>query len=421
MNQVAIALTRACWAFGLRVYVGMSPRRRSTWVETPVSYLYPVDLPASSGARIRQVLGILPELEHNLQRKTGKPLRLSFNGRPPYIELHKTKPEPLGLPRDVLERVPDGCGVVGKSFGLAETVVQGIRLSDPETAHVLFAGTTGSGKTVAMQAFLTSLSYSTPNARFYFVDLKNRGLADLADLPQVAAFASAPEEAARIVKFVRDEVDRRVQSRDTETRVVLAIDELAEFAAAGIRETFEQNFPTIARLGRELNVHLVATAQKPEASQLGGQLLQQFGARVVGRLRTARESSEILGRSDTGAEFLPGKGAMLYIKGGDDPIRVQAFLPDLPKVKQMVPHRRVDPLLLEPEVVDSRPKVMGKFPVDDDVQKLRDVYRQFLQPDGSLRRGARSRMASALGSDYGGSTITRIDKAIQVLSRETIA
>ena len=87
----------------------------------------------------------------------------------------------------------------------------------------------------------------------------------------------------------------------------------------------------------------------------------------------------------------------------------------------MVPHRRVDPLLLEPEVVDSRPKVMGKFPVDDDVQKLRDVYRQFLQPDGSLRRGARSRMASALGSDYGGSTITRIDKAIQVLSRETIA
>ena len=420
MNSIAIALTRACWSFGLRVYVGMTPRRRSTWVETPVSYLYPVDLPASSGARIRSVLSILPELEHTLQKKTGKPVRLSFGSRPPYIELHKINPKPLSLEPSILSRVPEGCGIVGKSFGLNETVIQGIRLSDPETAHVLFAGTTGSGKTVAMQDFLISLSYSTPNSVFYFVDLKNRGLSDLRDLPQVAAFASTPEESARIVKHVRDEVDRRVQSRQTETRIVLAIDELAEFAAAGIRETFEQNFPTIARLGRELNVHLVATAQKPEASQLGGQLLQQFGARVVGRLRTARESSEILGRSDTGAEFLPGRGAMLYIKGGDDPIRVQAFLPDLSRMVSLVPHRRVDPLLLEPEEVSPRPKV-GKFDIDEDVETLRGVYLEYRLPDGSLRRGARSRMASALGSDYGGSTITRIDKAIAVLSREILA
>lgn len=421
MNFVASLLTKTSWSYGARCLIGMTGSRRPNWIETPFSYLYPIT--PQVGSKFSSVIAIQTELEFAVTSYLKRDAKLSVSLRPPFVEVFKENPTPISVPFDLLESLEPNAGLVGRSYSPTELVDRGIRLSDPETAHVLFAGTTGSGKTTAMQTFLLSVAWQT-DCEMFFIDLKNRGLKAISTIPQVRAFAFQPNEASLIVEYVRQQVDLRVaDSSLIERSIILAVDELSEFASAGIQGVFENNFPTIARLGRELNIHIIASTQKPEASQLGGQLLQQFGARIVGRLRTSRESADILGRSDTGAEHLPGKGAMLYIKGGDDPIRLQAFMPDVPRMldrlKERAPSRESVTLSSSPIPVETS---IQKFDLDKDIAATKDVFASFFDPaTGTLRRGGLTRMATALGSDYGGSTITRVQKVVQVLSHQSQA
>ena len=89
----------------------------------------------------------------------------------------------------------------------------------------------------------------------------------------------------------------------------------------------EQALTRLAHRGREAGVHLVAGAQKPSASALGGMLKANFPVRLVGRVGSSEDARVAAGISGTGAEKLMGRGDFIAIAGGQTIHFQSAWIP----------------------------------------------------------------------------------------------
>jgi len=218
------------------------------------------------------------------------------------------------------------------------------RLSAPEVAHILVAGTTGSGKSVLLRTMAASLALShRPDVlRMLCIDPKGRTFGTLAGLPHlprppVTDLAEAVEALNSLVRMMEIR-DRRGEHPDvgvgsSTPRIVVFIDELADLIMLGEKSVTE-SITRLAQRGREAGIHLIAATQHPSSAILSSLMRANFPLRLVGRVVSADDARVASGRAGTNAHLLNGRGDFLAISGGDTPIRFQVAYIDEDELRQ---------------------------------------------------------------------------------------
>ena len=212
--------------------------------------------------------------------------------------------------------------------------------------HLLIAGSTGSGKSVAINAFIMSMLYkATPDqVRLILVDPKRLELGvyegvphlftPIITEPKVAAVAlrNAVREMEKRLKLLADKGVRNIEqynklfegetpslfeAADSEHRpipyIVIIIDELADLMMLD-GHNVEESITRLAQMARAVGIHLVLATQRPSVDVITGLIKANFPARISFRVATKVDSRTILDAN--GAESLLGRGDMLYLPSG---------------------------------------------------------------------------------------------------------
>ncbi len=194
--------------------------------------------------------------------------------------------------------------------------------------HILIAGATGSGKSVALDAILCSLLYcaSPSQAQLVLIDPKRVELGAYAGLPHLAKpIITDTAQAIQTLKQVEAAMDNRYnamsQGKAPGPRIVIVIDELADLMLTS-RKTVEHSIVRIAQLGRAAGIHLILATQKPLVSVVTGLIQANTPCKLALQTASTTDSVRILGHK--GAEKLLGRGdALLKLPDRVQEIRLQ--------------------------------------------------------------------------------------------------
>ncbi len=221
--------------------------------------------------------------------------------------------------------------------------------------HLLIAGSTGSGKSVAINAFIMSVLYkSTPDqVRLILVDPKRLELGVYEGVPHLyTPIITEPKLASNALRNAVREMERRLKllaargvrnieqynrlfeegttpslfDDGTEETplpyILIIIDELADLMVVdGVN--VEESITRLAQMARAIGIHLVLATQRPSVDVITGLIKANFPARMSFRVATKVDSRTILDAN--GAEQLLGKGDMLYLPSGSSRVhRVHA-------------------------------------------------------------------------------------------------
>ena len=224
--------------------------------------------------------------------------------------------------------------------------------------HVLIAGATGSGKSVLLQAFLTSILFrATPDEiKLILVDPKRVELTQFADIPHLLSPVIVEiEKVIEILKWAVAEMDKRYRIfQETKARniadynearpqekipyVIIMVDELADLMAFAPAEV-ENLICRIAQMSRATGIHLVLSTQRPSVDVLTGLIKANIPARIALNVASGTDSRVII--DTTGAEKLLGRGDMLYLPpDAAKPIRIQGVLVVKDELKKVISHWR---------------------------------------------------------------------------------
>lgn len=297
---------------------------KPTALKTP-GYIRYKFIPYAAGIEFSDVFRLKDELNSLLANaRRDAELQVRFCDVEFALEVPRIDPVALNYAPAAL---PPMTAQLGRSYVFGQASENKLTLTDSNSAHTLIAGITGSGKSEMLRTVIASLldNNSPTDLQVLAIDLKNEGLLPFARAPHVRAYASEPEQAIAIIKWLHGELEKRSKENYASPRIVLAIDELAELAAGCGKDAVHNELASIARMGRSRGINIIAAAQKPDAGLIGGQLKSQFGVKVIGQLDSAQTAAFITGRRRSGAESLPGKGAMLLIRDGKQPLRVQGY------------------------------------------------------------------------------------------------
>ena len=217
--------------------------------------------------------------------------------------------------------------------------------------HLLIAGSTGTGKSVAMNAMLTSILYkATPDdVRFILIDPKRLELGMYKDIPHLLTpVVVEPKLAANALRWAVHEMEERYKQLAAEgvrnleqynrnvraqlvdraereagepaadpdelpkplPYIVLAIDELADLMMLAGREV-EESIARLAQMARAVGIHLILATQRPSVDVITGLIKANLPARISFRVSSKVDSRTIL--DSNGAEQLLGRGDMLYL------------------------------------------------------------------------------------------------------------
>lgn len=197
-----------------------------------------------------------------------------------------------------------------------------------ECAHLLIAGATGSGKSVALNGIIHSLlmTQSPFHCQFVLIDPKRVELIQYAQLPHTARYASDHPDIVRALQWALDETDSRftvMQRRGIKEYdgpdLYVVVDELADLMVSLKKETLPL-LQRLAQIGRAARVHLIACTQNVLAITIPTVLKCNFSTILGLRTCNAQQSRFLI--SATGCETLPnprreGKGYG-YIRDGAD-------------------------------------------------------------------------------------------------------
>ena len=200
--------------------------------------------------------------------------------------------------------------------------------------HMLIAGATGSGKSVALNTILCSMLYcATPvMTQFVMIDPKQVELSAYAGLPHLAApIVTSAGEAVKTLASINIAMDRRYKvmaRKGTKSgaeagfpRMVVVIDELADLMLVS-KKAVEQSIIRIAQLGRAAGIHLIVATQKPVVSVVTGLIQGNIPCKLALQTASTGDSVRILGHK--GAERLLGRGdALLKLPDRVQETRIQ--------------------------------------------------------------------------------------------------
>jgi DNA segregation ATPase FtsK/SpoIIIE, S-DNA-T family len=293
------------------------------------------DITTAVGTRLAKVSSLAEELAFSLGVRTARVYR---EGGVLHVEVPRESPRAVGLAEmcGSLPTVPPFCGVLGIDESGAPLLV---RLDSPDVAHLLLAGTTGSGKTVLLRTLLTSLAmHNHPGMlQLALIDPKGRGFGPLGALPHVwrnAGVVQEPDAAADLLKALVGEMERRDRLNRNLPRIVVAIDELADLLQVG-GKTVGEALQRLTQRGREAGLHVVAATQRPAATLVGGLVKANFPVRLVGSVVSSEDAKVASGIGGSNAERLLGRGDFLLIAKGQV-IRFQAAYADARELAGLV-------------------------------------------------------------------------------------
>jgi S-DNA-T family DNA segregation ATPase FtsK/SpoIIIE len=212
--------------------------------------------------------------------------------------------------------------------------------------HLLIAGSTGAGKSVAINAMIMSILYkATPDqVRLILVDPKRLELGNYEGVPHLyTPIITEPKLAANALRNAVREMERRLKllaekgvrnidqynklfgesgtpslfGDNAEERplpyIVIIIDELADLMMLD-SSNVEESITRLAQMARAVGIHLVLATQRPSVDVITGLIKANFPARMSFRVATKVDSRTILDAN--GAEALLGRGDMLYLPSG---------------------------------------------------------------------------------------------------------
>lgn len=207
--------------------------------------------------------------------------------------------------------------------------------------HMLIAGSTGSGKSVAIHALLISLLYknSPDTLKFIMIDPKRVELTVYNDIPHlISPVITEGKKALGVFRWAISEMERRYEqlqsagardiksynknhSDDILPYIVIVVDELADLMAAYGRD-IESSIVRLAQMARATGIHLVLSTQRPSVEVITGLIKANIPARVALKVASQVDSRTILDMA--GAEKLLGGGDMLFISSElSKPKRIQ--------------------------------------------------------------------------------------------------
>lgn len=377
--------------------------------EGPVVTLY--ELEPDAGIRANRIIGLADDIARNMSAVSARvavvPGRTVLG-----IELPNDDREMVVL-RELLEtrdftrtdvRLPIALGKQISGTPVVEDLAN--------MPHLLVAGTTGSGKSVAVNAMILSLLYrlSPDECRLILIDPKMLELSVYDDIPHLLApVVTEPHKAVMALKWVVGEMENRYRgmqkigvrniegfnarvaaalaegtalTRTVQTGfdartgdpcfeeeviadrplpfIVVVVDEMADLMLVAGRD-IEGAIQRLSQMARAAGIHLIMATQRPSVDVITGTIKANFPCRVSFNVTSKIDSRTIIG--DQGAEQLLGKGDMLFLRGGGRLTRIHGPFVSDEEVREVVAYLRtqgtpeyLDAVTEEPlEAVDSLP------------------------------------------------------------------
>lgn len=317
------------------------------------------------------------------------------------IEVPNSSPEMVSM-RSVLATEKFQKTDMDLPIALGKTISNEVYIADlAKMPHLLVAGATGQGKSVGINAILTSLLYKKHPAelKFVLVDPKKVELSlfkkverhFLAKLPdEEEAIITDTKKVINTLNSLCIEMDQRYDLlKNAQVRnlkeynakfinrrlnpeeghrflpyIVLIVDEFADLMMTAGKEV-ETPIARLAQLARAVGIHLVIATQRPSVNIITGTIKANFPARLAFRVLSKVDSRTIL---DTGgADQLIGRGDML-LATGSDLIRIQCAFVDTPEVEQISDYigaqRGYPSAFMLPEYVDENGEGSGSVDFD---------------------------------------------------------
>ena len=253
---------------------------------------------------------------------------------------------------------------------LGKTITNEVFMFDLAKApHLLVAGATGQGKSVGLNAIVTSLLYKKHPAEMKIVLVDPKKVEFSIYNPLINHFlAKVPDEdadpiitdvtkvvrtlnslcklmdtrydllkevgARNIKEYNKKFIDRKIPPRGGHgymPYIVVIIDEFGDLIMTAGKE-IEVPIARIAQLARAVGIHMVIATQRPTTTIITGNIKANFPARIAFKVSAGIDSKTILDR--TGAQQLIGRGDMLFLNGSE-PVRVQCAFVDTPEVERI--------------------------------------------------------------------------------------
>lgn len=258
--------------------------------------------------------------------------------------------------------------------------------------HLLIAGSTGSGKSVALNGMLISLlcKRSPQELRLILIDPKRLEFAPYADIAHLLfPIITHPKKAAPILRFVVQQMEERyeamakvgarnildfnehqkMQGQEIMPYIVVVVDELSDLMLTAGRE-IEDLITRLAQMARAAGIHLIVATQRPSVDVITGLIKVNFPSRISFRVTSKIDSRTILDCG--GAEKLLGRGDMLFMDSSSAHMsRVHGAYVSDEEINAVVDHIRAEQEVVYHEIPEDI--VQGHDLNDADDQLYQEV------------------------------------------------
>lgn len=289
----------------------------------------------SAGIKVNQVLALSDDLALALSAKRIR-IIAPIPGKPAIgIEIPNRKPQIVYL-SEIISSAEYADSKWHLPFALGKTT-SGVPVVTDLTRmpHLLIAGATGSGKSVCINAIITSLLYRLPpdRLRFLFIDPKRLELPVYDGIPHLERpVVIKSKQAEKLLIGAVGEMEERygilakagVRSIEAYNDkmpdhplpyIVIVVDELADLMMSAESNRIETTIARLAQMARAVGIHLILATQRPSVDVITGVIKANFSSRIAFQVASKIDSRTIIDAN--GAEKLLGKGDMLFSATGE--------------------------------------------------------------------------------------------------------
>ena len=329
------------------------------WVAGPTVTLFKIDLP--SGVRINKVTGLTDDIARSLAAPGVRIFSPIPGTKYVGIEVPNVKPQTVLL-GDILPSASAG----PLQMVIGEDVEGNFVIDDlSKMPHLLVGGTTGSGKSVAINGMIMSiLMRATPaEVRFIMIDPKRVEFTPYNGIPHLyVPVVTECKEAASALAWAVAEMEKRLkvfakvgarnisqynkkaqdgmmigdEPAEQLPYIVIVIDELADLMM-NVGKEVEASISRLAQLARAAGIHMIIATQRPSTNVVTGLIKANITTRIALNVASGIDSRVIL--DTTGAESLIGNGDMLYSKPEyPKPVRLQGCYTAPSEIEAVVEH-----------------------------------------------------------------------------------
>ena len=338
LNNTASALRETLATFGIGIegdFIEKSPG--------PVITRY--EFKPAPGIKVNQIVNLADDLALAMQARRVRIVAPIPGKAAVGVEIPNRSPQVVCL-KDILTSTPFQNEELRLPIGLGKTISGTPLVTDlAKMPHLLIAGATGSGKSVCINAIITSLLYRLhpEEVRFIMIDPKMLELTVYEGIPHLEGeVLTSPKKSEKVLADVVVEMEERyrrlakagVRNIDDYNAkkgqegilpyIVIIVDELADLMMSSSTRT-EALITRLAQMARAVGIHLVLATQRPSVDVITGLIKANFSARIAFQVASKIDSRTIIDGS--GAEKLLGNGDMLFIQTGHpEPRRIHGAL-----------------------------------------------------------------------------------------------